>query len=70
MALGETPGDLGEEPSVADIADACREVLGLETCDEIAAQEDYQAALGLAFTALDGVVEDPEAFLKDKNILE
>lgn len=52
-----------EEPTPAEIADACRRVLDAEICDEIAAQENVGDALGLAFTALGEVGQDPDEIL-------
>ena len=66
----ENPENLGEDPTVAEIADACRAVLDQGTCDEIAAQKNTEDALGLAFTALTEAGENPEEFLKSRNILE
>lgn len=59
-----------EEPTPADIADACRDVLEPDVCDEIAEQEDFETALGLAFSALLEIGEDPDEVLKRKGILE
>lgn len=60
-----------EEPTVEEVSKACRGVVSDEACDEIATQETLQDALGLAFTALsEAEIEDPEAFLKEKGILE
>ncbi len=67
MAL-ENPEIL--EATVAEIADACREVLDEEICDEIAEQDNPDDALGLAFTALCEAGEDPEEYLKEKGVLE
>ncbi len=59
-----------EEPTIQELVDACRGVLDEETCDEIAEQENFEDALGLAFTALEEAGENPEEFLKEKGILE
>lgn len=68
MAVRET---LKEEPTIQEIADACRGTLDNETCDEIVALENADEALGLAFTSLiENGIEDPEAFLRAKGILE
>ena len=61
---------LEEEPTVAEVADVCRAILGDEICDEIAMMEDLEEAIGLAFTLLIEVGEDPEAFLRSKGLLE
>ncbi len=66
----ENSETLDEEPTIIEIADSCRDILDSETCDEIAAQESTEDALGLAFTALIEAGEDPEEFLKNKNLLE
>lgn len=59
-----------EEPTPAEIAEACREVLDAEVCEEISAMEDGPAGLELAFTALEEVGKNAEQFLKSKGILE
>lgn len=48
------------------------EALGVEGLSELELEEyDYDEALGLAFTALiENGIEDPEAFLIEKNILQ
>jgi hypothetical protein len=67
----DSPDYLDEEPaSPQEIADACRDVLDEETCEEIALQESPEEALELAFTALEEAGEDPEAFLRERGILE
>ena len=60
---------LQEEPTPAEIADACRVILEPKVCDEIAIM-DLEEALSLAFTALAEAGENPDEFLKSKNILE
>ncbi len=60
---------LGEEPTPAEIGEACRDVLDGRVCDEIAGQEDSDTALNLAFSALADAGKDPEEYLKDKGIL-
>ena len=58
------------EPTSKELADACREVLPGEDCDELA-QMSIDDALGHAFTLLiENGVDDPETFLKEKGILE
>lgn len=61
---------LDEEPTPAEIAEACRDLLEAEVCDEIAEQEETETALGLAFSAILETGEDPEEYLKNKGILE
>lgn len=61
---------LQEEPTPAEIAEACSEVLEPVACEEIAALEDTETAIGLAFTALIEAGENPEEFLRTKGILE
>lgn len=58
------------EPEItsAEIANACREVLG-ELADELEFLE-IDEALGLAYTLLIENGEDPEDFLKKKGLLE
>lgn len=68
--IPENSETLVEEPTTTEIADACREILDVEKCNEIAAQESTGDALGLAFTALTEVGKDPEEYLKSKSILE
>lgn len=59
-----------EPPSPEEVAEACRNVLGADACDEIAAQESIGEAVDLAFTALTEAGKDPEVFLISKGILE
>ncbi|MDP2631979.1 MAG: hypothetical protein Q8P30_04435 [Candidatus Uhrbacteria bacterium] len=69
-----------EEPSVTDLINACREVLFEEDLDFISLaaegmenEEDMGMgiALGLAFEKLlEAGVDDPEQYLRDKDILE
>lgn len=66
----ETLETLNEEASVTEIADACRGVLDAGVCDEIAEQEDPIDALELAYAELIEAGEDPDKFLKQRNILE
>ena len=59
-----------QEPTPGKVAEACREVLTEEDCDDIAALP-LDEAIGQAFTLLiENGVDDPEAFLKEKDILE
>lgn len=63
--------NLAEGVTSAEIADACREVLGEDVCADIAAEGDPGEALGFAFAALiQAGQDDPEAFLKGEGILE
>ena len=58
------------EPTAEGVADACENILSPETCKEIAGLE-LDDALGYAFTALlEAGIEDPEAFLVKKGVLE
>lgn len=67
--MGLDDSELNEEPTAAEIADACKDVLDRATCEEIAAMDDEEA-IGLVFTALiEAGVDDPEEFLKAKGIL-
>lgn len=70
MKIPEETESTKEEPTPQEIADACRDVLDGDTCDEIAKEPTTENALGLAFTALTEVGEDPESYLKEKGILE
>ncbi len=63
---GETP----VEPTSKELADACRNVLTEEDCNELASLP-MEEALNNAFTMLiENGIDDPEAFLKEKGILE
>lgn len=70
MTPEETPETLDEDASAIEIADACRGVLKAGVCDEIAEQENPIDALELAYTELLEAGEDPDEFLKQRNILE
>ena len=60
-----------DEITSLEISEACLGVLDQETCNEIAAFEDTEEALGYTFSALiEAGIEDPEEFLKSKEILE
>jgi hypothetical protein len=53
-----------EEPSPAEIADAFRNLLDKETCDEISRQAETEYAYALAFTAsTDAGEQHPEKYL-------
>jgi len=59
-----------QEPTSAELAEACQEVLTEEDCAEIAGMP-FDEALGYAFTLLiENGIEDPEEFLKGKGLLE
>lgn len=68
MPLG-SPETIAEEPTSAEIADACRQFLDTETCEEIAAM-DLEEAIGFAFTALLEAGEDPMEILQSFDVLE
>lgn len=57
------------EPTPEELADACKEVLTEEDCQELASME-IDDAIGYAFTLLLEAGEDPDEFLKEKGILE
>lgn len=73
--LGPSPEEMGispeviNEPTSAELASACQEVLGEEDRAELAGM-DFSEALDYAFTLLIENGVDPEAFLKEKKILE
>lgn len=66
--------ELEREPTPAEIADACRELLDPfdpGACDEIAQAEDATEALMFAMTAICAYTDlDPEEFLISKGLLE
>ena len=69
---GSTPEQVGseKEPTPEDLAEACREVLTEEDCRELASMP-LDEGVGYAFTLLlENGVDDPDAFLRDKNIIE
>ncbi len=58
------------EPTPEQVAEACRDFLSEEDWQDIAAL-GLEEAIGQAFTLLlENGVEDPEAFLKEKGVLE
>ena len=58
------------ETSPLKVAAACKEILSEEDCQDIAALE-LQEAIGLAFALLmDNGIDDPESYLKEKDVLE
>ena len=59
-----------QEPTSAELAEVCQEVLSKEDCAEIAGMP-FDEALRYAFTLLiENGIDDPEKFLKEKGILE
>lgn len=62
-------GDKEHEPTSRELAEACKEVLSEEDCEELSSME-IDDAIGYAFTLLIEAGEDPEEFLKEKGILE
>lgn len=59
-----------QEPTSQELAEACKDVLTAEDCQELAEME-FGDALNNSFTLLSETgIEDPEAFLKKKGILE
>ncbi len=79
MGINHSPGDGDDlvpetppEPTPKEIADACREVLGEEEILAIEEAEDSNdAAIAQAMSYLqDAGIEDPEAFLIEKGILQ
>ena len=63
--------DHEEEPTVANLVEACRELLDEESITALQEIADYDEASGLAFTLLiEAGVDDPEEFLRDKGLIE
>lgn len=63
----ETPS---ETPTIAEIADACREVLDEDSCDEIAANDDLEDAISEAYAKLiEAGIDEPADFLREKGII-
>lgn len=59
------------ESTVAELVEACKEALDEEMLVAIQEIEDFGEALDFTFTCLiEAGVEDPEAFLIEKGILE
>ncbi len=59
-----------KEPTLEELVSACQEVVSEEDCQELLGME-FGDALGYAFTLLlENGIEDPEAFLAEKGILE
>lgn len=79
MPLIIFPEDLGDlvteahsenEPTSADLANACRETLTDDDCAELESME-FEEALGYSITLLiEQGIDDPEQFLKEKGIIE
>ncbi|MDZ7586285.1 MAG: hypothetical protein U0946_00905 [Patescibacteria group bacterium] len=57
-----------KEPTPQELAEACKEVLSEEDCQELAAM-DIDEGIGYAFTLLLAAEEEPEQFLKEKGII-
>lgn len=58
------------EPTSEQLAQACTEVLTPKDCEELSAMP-MDEALGYAFTLLiENGVDDPESYLRERNILE
>lgn len=57
------------EPTPQELAEACKDVLAKEDCQELAKME-IGDAIGYVFTLLLQAGEDPDEFLKEKGILE
>lgn len=69
-SMPETKESEIPEPSTEELAQALENVLSEEDCEEIAGM-GMEDALGYAFTLLlEQGVEDPEAWLKEKGVLE
>lgn len=66
----QNPEGESKEPTVYDLVEACREKLTEEQLEELS-QMEFEEALGLVFSYLiESGVEDPDAYLKEKRILE
>lgn len=69
---GSTPEQEGgeKEPTPTDLAEACREVLTEVDCQELEALP-LDEGVGYAFTLLlENGIDDPDAFLREKGIIE
>jgi len=58
------------EPTPENVADACEQYLDFEQISDIREQDGVEGALGVAFTHLIDRGHDPEAVLKNLDILE
>ena len=59
-----------KEPTSKEIADACSEVLDVADCNEIASLPPEEAIIhAFQLLLIIAEIEDPETFLKEKNIL-
>lgn len=57
-------------PTAKELAEACKEILTEEDCEDLAAMP-IDEAMGYAFTLLiEQGIEDPEQFLRERKILE
>lgn len=61
----------GNEPTVANLTEACRELLDKESLEALAECADFDEAMGLAFTMLiENGIDDPEQFLREMGLIE
>jgi hypothetical protein len=66
----ESKSEQEKEPTLENLTNACREVLG-EEVEELKNCEGMEEALGLCFSLLiENGIDDPEEFLREKGILE
>lgn len=64
------PGREADEPTSEELALALSGIVPSEECQEIAGM-DLEDGIGYAFTVLlEQGIDDPEAFLREKGILE
>ncbi|MDO8649815.1 MAG: hypothetical protein Q7K33_00665 [Candidatus Berkelbacteria bacterium] len=72
VTYDETGEDSSEdEPTPAELIDACREVLDGDSLEALNECEDFEEAMGLVFTMLiEAGVEDPEQFLREKGLIQ
>lgn len=62
--------ETAQEPTSELLAAACTDILSEENCAELAAME-FDEALGYSFSLLiENGIEDPESYLRERNILE
>lgn len=63
------PEEETKEPTVIDLISACSDVLDPESCEDLRSME-IGDAIGYAFTLLiEAGIDDPEGFLREKDIL-
>lgn len=59
------------EPTIANLAEACRELLDKESLEALAECIDFDEAIGLALTMLiENGIDDPEQFLREMGLIE